>query len=91
MPIKKIHASNNMNFSSTVNEIIRAISLIFFMKILYTKKAYKAPKQHLLRYFYTPKSIIKHTGDFHLDITSRSIKSMRLFAQNMHKDSSLMM
>ena len=38
--------------SSIVNEVIRAIHLfIFFMKIFYThKKAYKAPKQRLLRY-----------------------------------------
>ena len=43
---------------------------IFFIKILYKqKKAYKALKQRLLRYFYTPKSIIKHTGDFHPDNT----------------------
>ena len=30
--------------------------------------------QRLLRYSYTPKSIIKHTGNFHLDITPKSIK-----------------
>ena len=47
----------------------------FYEDILHTKKAYKAPKQRLLRYSYTPKSIIKHTGNFHPDITSRSIKS----------------
>ena len=68
----------------------------FYEDILHTKKAYKAPKQRLLRYFYTPKSIIKHTGDFHPDITSRGIK--RLLAQiffirskKMHKDIWLMM
>ena len=45
------------------------------MKIFYTqKKPYKAHKQRLLRYSYTPKSIIKHTGDFHLNITPKSIK-----------------
>ena len=72
--------------------------IYFFMKIFYTKKAYKAPKQCCLIYSYTPKSIIKHTGHFHPDITSRSIKSKRLFAQTfficlkkMHKDSWLMM
>ena len=75
MPIKKNHASNKMNFSSIVNEVIRAIYLFFYEDILHTKKAYKAPKQRLLRYSYTPKSIIKHTGDFHPDIKSRSIKS----------------
>ena len=98
MPIKKNHASNKMNFSSIVNEVITAIYLFFYEDILHTKKAYKAPKQRLLRYSYTPKSIIKHTGDFHPDITSRSIKSKRLFAQiffirlkKMHKDSWLMM
>ena len=54
----------------------------FYEDILHTKKACKAPKQRLLRYSYTPKSIIKHTGDFHLDITPRSIKkSKRLFTQ----------
>ena len=47
----------------------------FYEDILHTKKAYKAPKQRLLRYSYTPKSIIKHTDDFHRDIMSRSIKS----------------
>ena len=40
----------------------------FYEDILHTKKAYKAPKQRLLRYSYTPKSIIKHTGDFHLEL-----------------------
>ena len=48
---------------------------IFYKDIVHTKKAYKAPKQRLLRYSYMPKSIIKRTGDFHPDITSRSIKS----------------
>ena len=48
---------------------------IFFIKIFYTqKKPYKAPKQRLLRYSYTPKSIIKHASDFHLDITPKSLK-----------------
>ena len=47
----------------------------FYEDILHTKKAYRAPKQRLLRYSYTPKCIIKHTGNFHPDITSRSIKS----------------
>ena len=50
------------------------------MKIFYTqKKAYKAPKQRFLIYSYTPKSIIKHTDDFHPDITSRSIKKQATF------------
>ena len=59
------------------------IYLFIFMEIFYAqKKAYKAPKQLLLRYFHTPKSIIKHTGNFHLDIMSRRIKkSKRLFTQ----------
>ena len=48
--------------------------IYFYEDILYTKKACKAPKQRLLRYSYTPKSIIKHTGNFHLDITPKSIK-----------------
>ena len=66
--------------SSIVNEVIRAIYFIFYEDILHTKEAYKAPKQRLLRYSYTPKSIIKHTGDFHLDITPKSIKkSKQLF------------
>ena len=74
MPVKKNHASNKMKFSSIVDEVIRVI-YFFYKDILHTKKAYKAPKQRLLRYSYTPKSIIKHTGDFHPDIKSRSIKS----------------
>ena len=70
-----------MNFSSIVNEVIRAI-FFFYKDILYTQKAYKATKQRLLRYSYTPKSIIKHTCNFHLDITPESIKkSKRLFIQ----------
>ena len=77
MPIKKNHASNKMNFSSIVNEVITAIYLFFYEDILHTKKAYKAPKQRLLRYSYTPKSIIKHTGDFHLDVTPKSIKKSK--------------
>ena len=48
--------------------------VIFYEDILHTKKAYKAPKQCLLRHSYTPKSIIKHTGDFHLDTMPRSLK-----------------
>ena len=37
---------------------LRQFSNIFFNEdILHTKKAYKAHKQLLLRYFYTPKSI----------------------------------
>ena len=68
--------------SSVVNEVIRTIYLFFYANILHTIKAYKAPKQRLLKYSYTPKSLIKHTGNFHLDITPRSIKkSKRLFTQ----------
>ena len=65
---------NHNPSSSIVNEVIRAIFFFFHEDILHTKKAYKAPKQRLLRYSYTPKSIIKHTGNFHLDITPKSIK-----------------
>ena len=47
--------------SSIVYEVIRPILKHFFfflIKIFYThKKAHKAHKQLLLRYFYTPKSI----------------------------------
>ena len=43
MPIKKNHASNKMNFSSIVNEAIRAISLFFYEDILHTKKPAKHP------------------------------------------------
>ena len=54
----------------------------FYEDILHTKKAYKAQRQRLLRYSYTPKSIIKHTGDFHLDVTPKSIKkNKQLFTQ----------
>ena len=69
----------------------------FYEDILHTKKAYKAPKQRLLRYSYTPKGIIKHTDVFHSDITSRSIKSkqrlLRYFfirLKKMYKDNWLM-
>ena len=71
--------------SSIVNEVITAIYLfiyLFYKDILHTKKAYKASKQRLLRYSYTPKSIIKHTDDFHLDITPKSIKK----ASNVYSD-----
>ena len=71
--------------SSIVNEVIRAIYLFFYKDILRTKKAYKATKQRLLRYSYTPKSIIKHIGDFHLDITPKSIKK----ASNLYSDISI--
>ena len=65
-----------MSISSILNEVIRTIYLFiyFYEDILHTKKSYKAPKQRLLRYSYTPKSIIKHTGNFHLDIMPESIK-----------------
>ena len=63
------------NISSIVNEVLGQFIYFFYEDILHTKKAYKAPKQRLLRYSYTPKSIIKHTDDFQPDITSRSIKS----------------
>ena len=69
-------------FSSIANEIIRTFYLFFYKDIVHTKKAYKASKQRLLRYSYTPKSIIKHTGDFHLDITPKSIKK----ASNVYSD-----
>ena len=55
------------------------IYLFFYEHILHTKKVYKAPKQSLLRYSYTPKSIIKYTGDFHLNITPKSIKKASNF------------
>ena len=49
--IKKIHACNKMNFSSNVNEVIRAILnplfhffFFFYKKILHAPKAPKAPK-----------------------------------------------
>ena len=71
--------------SSIVNKVIRAIYLFFYKGILRTKKSYKATKQRLFRYSYTPKSIIKHTGDFHLDITPKSIKK----ASNIYSDISI--
>ena len=64
--------NNNDEKSSIVNEVVKAIYLFFYEDILHTKKAYKAPKQRLLRYPYMPKSIIKHTGDFHLDIIKKA-------------------
>ena len=76
MPVKKNHASNKMKFSSIVDEVIRVI-YFFYKDILHTKKAYKAPKQRLIRYFYTPKSIIKHTGDLHLDIRLKNMKKSK--------------
>ena len=82
-----------MNFSSVVNEVIRII--FFYEDILHTKKPYKAPKQCLLRYSYTPKSIIKHIGDFHLNITPKSLKKKQatfypdifIRLKKMHKNS----
>ena len=76
MPVKQNHASNKMKFNSIVDEVIRII-YFFYKDILHTKKAYKAPKQRLIRYFYTSKSIIKHTGDFHLDIRLKNMKKSK--------------
>ena len=46
--IKKIHACNKMNFSSNINEVIRAVLnsiFVFFIKRFHThKKHQKAPK-----------------------------------------------
>ena len=70
--------------SSIVNEVIKTIYLfiLFFIKIFYTqKKPTKHTKQRLLRYSYTPKSIIKYTDDFHIDITPGSIKKQTTFIQ----------
>ena len=54
--------------------LLEQFILFFYKDISHTKKAFKALKQRLLRYFYTPKSIIKHTGNFHSDNAPRSIK-----------------
>ena len=44
--IKTIHTCNKMNFSSNINEAIRAvlISFFFYKKISHPPKAQKAPK-----------------------------------------------
>ena len=45
--IKKIHACNKMNFSSNINEVIKAVLnplLFFYEKILHGPKAPKAQK-----------------------------------------------
>ena len=43
--IKKVFACNKMNFSSNVNEVIRAVlNSFFYEKILHARKAPKAPK-----------------------------------------------
>ena len=46
--IKKNHACNKMNFSNTVNEIIRAVFYyyFFYIKILHTQEAPKSTKKH---------------------------------------------
>ena len=49
--IKKIHACNKMNFSSNINEVIRAVlnSLFFYFfyeKILHAPKAPKAQRRN---------------------------------------------
>ena len=46
MIIEKIHVCSKMNFSSNINEVIRAIlnALFFYKKILHAPKARKAPK-----------------------------------------------
>ena len=41
----KIHACNRINFSSDINEVIRAVlNSIFYEKVSHTQKAPKAPK-----------------------------------------------
>ena len=45
--IKKVHACNKMNFSSNINEAIKAVlisSFFFYKKISHPPKAQKAPK-----------------------------------------------
>ena len=46
--IQKIHACNRMNFSSNVNEVIRAVlnSLFFFTKIFRTHQKHKKHQKH---------------------------------------------
>ena len=63
--------------SSIVNEVIRTIYFIFFMKIFHTHKKPTKHPSNVYSYSYTPKSIIKHTGDFHQDITPKSIKKTK--------------
>ena len=56
---KKNHANNKINFSILYVRSSGRFSniLLFFYKDILHRKAYKARKQLLLRYFYTPKSI----------------------------------
>ena len=51
--------------------------LFFFMKIFHTHKKPTKHPSNVYSYSYTPKSIIKHTGDFHQDITPKSIKKTK--------------
>ena len=68
--------------------------LFFFMKIFHTHKKPTKHPSNVYSNSYTPKSIIKHTGDFHLDITPKSIKKQVTFypdislrLKKMHKNS----
>ena len=60
--------------SSIVNEVIRTIFFLY-IKIFCIKKTHKLCSNILI----CLKSIIKHTSNFHSDITPRSIKNKQLF------------
>ena len=82
--------------SSIVNEVIETVYLFiyFYKDILHKKKTHKLCSNILIHLksiikhtsnFHldiTPKSIIKHTSNFHLDITPRSIKKQTTFRLN---------
>ena len=55
--IKKIHACNNINFSSNVNEVIKVVlnSLSFFTKKFHAHKHKEAPKQKQQKHKYAIK------------------------------------
>ena len=57
--IKKIQACNRMNFSSNVNEVVRAVLnslFIFYKKILHAPKAPKAQKARKAQKYESSKS-----------------------------------
>ena len=50
--IKKLHVCNEINFSSSINEVIRAVLnplLFFYEKISHAQKAQKAQKRNQVK------------------------------------------
>ena len=70
-------------FSSIVNEVIGTIYLFIYLFIYYFIKIFCIKKHKFCSNISIRlKSIIKHTSNFHLDITPRSIKKQTTFRLN---------